>query len=157
MPKPEMFCQKCGCPLAGLDRPLCPKCGRAFDPGKPRTFLRQRPTGLRWYGWMVVGWNLLVLAVVAKYFILVADGYRYALQHPDDRDGIGLVAYGMFVVAVVYFVPLFLLSTLPTVFLQRTYPRLLRRERALVTIPWLMILFLTFSGLIGAVVFGKVF
>ncbi len=33
-------CRACGYPLAGIPEPRCPECGRAFDPGDPRTFDR---------------------------------------------------------------------------------------------------------------------
>ena len=38
MPGPiDRFCRGCGHPLAGLRSPICPECGRGFDPDDPRT------------------------------------------------------------------------------------------------------------------------
>ena len=42
---PTRFCVRCGYPLDGLPRAVCPECGRGFDPGDTRTYLAagQRP------------------------------------------------------------------------------------------------------------------
>jgi|GEM_PF-2710941 len=42
---PPWLCQDCGYPLLGLDRPLCPECGRPFDPGRVPKIIPANATG----------------------------------------------------------------------------------------------------------------
>ena len=48
MTSPEMHkrCLDCGYILDGLPEPLCPECGRAFDPNKPETYVVKPKCGL---------------------------------------------------------------------------------------------------------------
>jgi hypothetical protein len=140
-----MFCKKCGYPLAGLSQARCARCGRAYDPDKPNTFLRQKPMGLHWYGWAAVVWNLLMLALLAALFAAYVAGM---IQSSSDREKLNWIAAGMFFIAIGWFPPVFLLTCLPTVMALRRFPQLLRRERALILVPWLMIpaLMIAFLG-----------
>ena len=59
------FCIGCGYSLRGLSDHRCPECGRAFDPGNGKTFLKT-PHGhvARWLA-RPLGWPVVVLAFVA--------------------------------------------------------------------------------------------
>lgn len=61
-----IYCRKCGYALVGLSENRCPECGRGFDPGDPRTFLKSaRGWRVRWWGKRIaLGIGLLVAVCV---------------------------------------------------------------------------------------------
>lgn len=58
-------CLGCGYVLLGLTQPVCPECGRAFDPQSPKTFT-WLPMFLRWKYWLPG----VLLAFVGGLFLL---------------------------------------------------------------------------------------
>lgn len=63
----ERHCIACGYQLRGLEKPVCPECGRAFDPEDASTFDRS-PHRRRRRRWVVVGCLIGGLAAAAYVF-----------------------------------------------------------------------------------------
>ncbi len=67
LPSPGlMFCRKCGYQLTGLSENRCPECGRPFDPGWRRTYLRH-PKGWRrrlWVRRVMIGLTGVILLLL---------------------------------------------------------------------------------------------
>jgi hypothetical protein len=57
--QPSRFCRQCGYALTGLSENRCPECGRAFEPGDPRTYLHQPRS------WAVRRWTRRIALTLA--------------------------------------------------------------------------------------------
>ena len=56
-----MLCRKCGYPLRALVSPVCPECGRPFDPTDPTTFARRQSP-------------LFTIGIIAVTLLAIASG-----------------------------------------------------------------------------------
>ena len=73
MPGPiDRFCRGCGHPLAGLRSPICPECGRGFDPDDPRTTVDSPKPWRRTIAALVR--PLIVFNVLVAISVVVANG-----------------------------------------------------------------------------------
>ena len=81
----EALCLGCGYLLRGLERPVCPECGREFDPQDICTF-DVDPQRLRRRKW--IKRTALVLAVVALVYLLYPRGHiTYSISFTCQRCG----------------------------------------------------------------------
>jgi len=65
----EARCLTCGYLLRGLPEPVCPECGRRFDPLAPSTFDTKPPEQRRRRRWVKRGGALLCIALLAFAFL----------------------------------------------------------------------------------------
>jgi hypothetical protein len=56
-----MYCENCYADVTGAPEGKCPKCGRGFDPAKPRTFLARPFPSIPLVIIQVVGTTLLAI------------------------------------------------------------------------------------------------
>jgi hypothetical protein len=62
-----LHCPQCGYDVRGLPAPICPECGRAFDPDMPAALVSRRQVATGWLSAMVaVGLALFVIVTGAK-------------------------------------------------------------------------------------------
>jgi hypothetical protein len=79
-PGPQAYCLGCRYNLRGLTEPRCPECGRAFDPGDPRTWsttaIRKRRLSV------LIPIYVLPLALLAAFWIqfVLTRGPRYGIR-----------------------------------------------------------------------------
>lgn len=82
-PPGAIFCRACGYCLFGLPENRCPECGRGFDPGDPKTFLR-RPRRL-WLRRLLVWGGIPLLLLCLAYGGLMGWLYAGWLQEAGAR------------------------------------------------------------------------
>lgn len=81
----EARCLGCGYLLRGLERPLCPECGREFDPGDTSTFDTDPPRRRRRKRIKRV---VVVLTVVALIYFVYPRGYMaYSISFTCQHCG----------------------------------------------------------------------
>ncbi len=104
-------CLTCGYSLQGDRAGICPECGRAFDPREPAH--QAQALGLpRWYhcgAAVLVGWPLLVLAVLNAAYVMVRP--RSAGHAPWESGALEflLLALGLISPLVLLAIPALLL------------------------------------------------
>ena len=91
----EMRCRTCGYDLRGLEEHRCPECGRGFDPGDHRTFLR----------WPYRGRRYLFLAILACVLMVGAwfsspNAADLGIGHLPLPGGFGLVTAALSVSSI---------------------------------------------------------
>lgn len=79
-----MFCIRCGYELAGLASPVCPECGRRFDPARRRTYSR-------WPRWRRFARRAVRVAAVLFLLLAAAGGWLY-YRYSVEQDAIGRLA-----------------------------------------------------------------
>lgn len=83
----EAVCLKCGYALRGLHAPICPECGRAFEPADANTYRIGGRWSRKWREWAEppAGWHIygmIALTVLALYETSVPPGPDFGLSFP---------------------------------------------------------------------------
>ena len=127
-------CLNCRYLLRGLENPVCPECGRRFDPEDRATYTDQnhRGTFFRWshpprhwlrYAMMVGTVAILIMASEPGYFLIVPEfTARCRPQGWLPRDAQTRIFYGMMVIAFVIALQHFAMWRLTRKLMRRNAP-----------------------------------
>ncbi len=64
---PDPHCLGCDYNLRGLADPVCPECGRTFDPDNPATFRRGEKRPIAWEGFVTLPLGVTAIILPALY------------------------------------------------------------------------------------------